>query len=99
MITRTRSVAGVPAAQKQPRDHQQRRRQRRKRQSSDGDDSHREVDGHREVDSSGRQEEAMVIDIKGRAKHSAKTPSGIPAKERQASQHPGRKPRHVDIRV
>jgi hypothetical protein len=93
MITGTRSVAGVPAAQKQPRDRQQRRRQRRKRKSSDGDDS------HREVDSLGRQEDAMVIDSKVRGKHSAKTPSGIPAKERQASQHPGRKPRHVDIRV
>jgi hypothetical protein len=99
MISGTRSVAGVPAAQKQPKDRQQRRRQRRKRQSPDGDDAHREVDSHREVDALGKQDDAMVIDIKGRGKHLANTPSSSPSKERQASQHPGRKPRYVDIRV
>lgn len=93
MISGTRSVAGVPAAQKQPKDRQQRRRQRRKRQSPDGDDA------HREVDALGKQDDAMVIDIKGRGKHLANRPSSSPSKERQASQHPGRKPRYVDIRV
>lgn len=96
MITRTKSVAGVPAAQRQPKDRQQRRRQKQKKQPSDGDDSRRKVDGQHEV------AKATVIDLMGpkrNPRHPAISQNSTLVKDRQTSRHPGRKQHHVDIHI
>ena len=91
MITGTKNIAIVPAAQRQARDRQQRRQQQHRQQNSDGEDAHREF------------QEATVIRIAGRSKPPADPPTGASEATDEAHRPPSgpqdSKRFRVDIRV
>jgi hypothetical protein len=91
MITGTKHVLGVPAAQRQSRDRRQGRRRRRRKPASDGEDGRRET------------RSATVIKIRGRAEapeDPAADPAPLPGvSRRRGLSPPSGKRRRVDIRI
>lgn len=99
MITGTKNVAGVPAAQRQPRERQQRRRQKRKQQSSEGKEGHHDGAPPSKMRISQELDDAIVIDIVGRKGQPHNKHASTAANSLEPSRHTGNTLRHVDIRI
>ncbi|MEJ2641139.1 MAG: hypothetical protein P8010_16350 [Desulfosarcinaceae bacterium] len=87
MITGTKHIMGVPAAQRQSRDRQQRNRQGRRKSDADSEDPQQETRG------------AAIIRIKARKRRATGTAADPP---QRLPRHPSSKKRkqpHVDIRI
>lgn len=100
MITGTKNVAGVPAAQRQPRERQQRRRQKRNQQQrSDGKEGHHDAAPLGKMANTQELDEAIVIDIVGRRRQSQNNHASTATKSLEPSRPTGNPMRHVDIRI
>jgi hypothetical protein len=87
MITGSKNILGIPAAQRQSRERQQRRRQPQRQPASDSDEKKSTSDN------------ATIIKINARAKQAADAAID-PAKRIAQRQSPEkRKLKHVDVRV
>jgi hypothetical protein len=106
MITGTRSVAGVPLAQKQARDRRRRRRKQNRKRPSDAEASATELAQSATLKTSAPEgslrrykKDATVIGFNNRPKPYADLAKRPEFSARQPSQRSGRRPPRVDIRA